>query len=93
MDYTEAKRISEAFGLDYLPNPQYRDHLFVVVPESRKRAAEDGVLPKGESLDGFCIRVYGSLDNLPADVPKPENPYKGLLVLYLNDGPVLPQKQ
>jgi len=92
-----AHSIFMEFSHKYVFNDLYHDHLYSAVLTSRRDAVKYGLgrveLPEGESLEGICIMVNGSIDNLPADVPKPENPYKGLLVLYLNDGPVLPQKQ
>ena len=44
--------------------------------------AHRGLLPKDKPLDGFCILVRGSPDNLPSKVPKPRNPYEGLPVVY-----------
>ncbi|MEK6863494.1 MAG: hypothetical protein AABW53_02245 [Nanoarchaeota archaeon] len=82
MRWQEAKIISDRFSLEYIANSSYQDYLFGAEPMNNSEVVRRGLLPKGESLDGFCILVHGSVDSLPADVPKPRNPYGGLPVVY-----------
>ena len=82
MGTKEEKKIVRSFSSKYVFNHLYQPHFHGVGIVSRKYAAESGLLPEGESLEGLCIKVNGNPDNLPADVPKPENPYEGLLVVY-----------
>lgn len=80
MEEKEAVGIFNDWFLNHVANSLYKNHIHG--GELQPRSAVTNLLPKEESLDGFCIVAFGSIDNLPADVPKPENPYKGLLVVY-----------
>lgn len=82
MRWQEAKIISDRFSLEYIANSSYQNYLFGAEPMHNREVARRGLLPKGESLDGFCILVRGSSDHLPLNVPKPQNPYGGLSVVY-----------
>jgi len=97
MKWKEANVIYDEWALKYVGGSSYHGHIHSAHLTSRRDAVKYGrgqvELPLGESLEGLCIMVNGSVDNLPADVPKPENSYKGLLVLYKNDGPVELQHQ
>lgn len=86
----EEEKLLREFASKYVFNHLYSGHLHGASIWDKKDASEDKEIefPPGESLEGRCIVVYGSADNLPPNVPKPENPYKGLLVVYhKNAGP------
>jgi len=82
MDKEEEKIIVRNFSLRYVWNHLYQPYFYGCGIVSRKSAAEKGLLPEGEPLEGLCMIVEGNPDNLPVNVPKPENHFDGMLVLY-----------
>jgi|SRR3989338_10587302 len=89
MKWDEAKPIYDEWALKYVGGSSYHGHIHGASLTSRRNAVEyDKAEFPEESLDGLCIVVYGSVDNLPADIPKPEAPHKELPVVYnKNAGP------
>ena len=82
MNNEEARKIRFDFFLNILLNHAYHGHLHGCYVTTRREAAEKGLLPDEESLEGLCMIVGGSLDKLPLGTPRPKNPYKGLLLVY-----------
>lgn len=82
MTTEEEKRIVRSFSSKYVFNSLYQPYFHGCGIVSRKYAAERNLLPQGESIEGLCMMVDGNPDKLPADLPKPENHFEGILVVY-----------
>ena len=72
MDKEEAREIAQEISDLLLRNASYSGVIHGVSKTPKKFTPDSG-------LEGYCVEVYGTLENLPADVP---NPYKGVSIVY-----------
>ena len=76
MDKKEAREIAQEISDLLLRNASYSGVIHGVSKTPKEFTLDSG-------LEGYCVEVQGTLENLPADVP---NPYKGIFIVY-NKGP------
>lgn len=73
MNEKEARKIAQEISDLLFGNPKYSGLIHGVSKTPKELSTSFG------GLEGYCIEVYGLVDNLPADVP---NPYKGVSIVY-----------